>query len=236
MSAPSRTPAGDRLVTALQAVFGDRLLSIAAYASSTERETDGRLSCLALVETLTVRDLESCAAMAHVWQRERIATPLLLPIHEFRRSLDAFPLEYAEIQRGYTRLFGSDPFAGVAIEHADLRRACETQVKSHLLHLREGFIEAAGSPRAVGELVSTAAPAFASLLRNIAWLQERGNGDESHTALEVARLTELPEAVVAEILSLEKPSAIAAADAARLFPAYLATVERLAQFVDHWRG
>ena len=38
---------------------------------------------------------------AHGWQREGIATPLLLPEAEFRRSLDAFPLEYAEILRAH---------------------------------------------------------------------------------------------------------------------------------------
>ena len=70
---------------------------------------------------------------------------------EFRTSLDAFPLEYGEIIRAHQRVFGNDPFDGVAIAAADLRRACETQIKSHLVHLREGFIEAGGEPSDIAD-------------------------------------------------------------------------------------
>src|SRR5690242_6952985 len=83
----------DHLVKTLRGIFGDRLRSVVAYG------VDGGdvLSSLALVTNVTVADLEACAARAHGWQRDRVSTPLLLPEEEFRRSLDAFPLEYAEI-------------------------------------------------------------------------------------------------------------------------------------------
>ena len=58
----------------------------------------------------------------------------------------------------------------VAIAPADLRRACETQIKSHLVHLREAFIESGGKPGAVASLVKASAPAFTALLRNVARL------------------------------------------------------------------
>jgi hypothetical protein len=93
------------------------------------------------------------------WRRERLATPLILPEDEFRRSLDAFPLEFGEIVRVHERVFGDDPFAGIAVTREDLRRACETQIKSHLLHLREGYLESGGRPEAVAELVAASAPA-----------------------------------------------------------------------------
>jgi hypothetical protein len=38
------------------------------------------------------------------------------------------------------------------------------------------------------------------------------------------------------ILALETPSALPASDPARLFPDYLAAVERLAAAVDQWRA
>ena len=85
---------------------------------------------------------------------------------QFRRSLDAFPLEYGEIIRAHARVFGADPFDGMAIPREDLRRACETQVKSHLVHLREGYIEAGNRPQRVADLVTASAPAFAALLRH----------------------------------------------------------------------
>jgi hypothetical protein len=237
MSSHSR-PAADRIVSALHGIFGDRLRSVVAYGPHVENG-DGDLaepfSCLALVGSLTIADLEASAARAHDWTRHQIATPLLLVEDEFRRSLDAFPLEYAEILRAHQVLFGSNPFAGISIDRADLRRACETQIKSHLVHLREAYIEAGGTPRAVGDLVTASAPAFGALLRNIARLNGSAEADRATATREGARATELPDRVVTSILALERPSGVKAIDAARLFPEYLAAVEQLARYVDTWR-
>ena len=38
-----------------------------------------------------------------------MATPLILPESEFRRSLDAFPLEYGEIIRAHDIVYGERP-------------------------------------------------------------------------------------------------------------------------------
>ena len=129
------------LVADLRRIFADRLRSVVAYGRRIEDAGEGPLTCLALVDSLTLGDLEACAARASAWGRHGLATPLILPAEEFRRSLDAFPLEYGEIIRAHERVFGGDPFENAAVGREDLRRACEAQVKSHLVHLREGFIE-----------------------------------------------------------------------------------------------
>jgi hypothetical protein len=221
---------GEHLVRALRGIFGDRLRSLVAYGL----DTGESLASLALVRSVTMADLEACAARAHGWHRDGFATPLLLPEEEFRRSLDAFPLEYAEILRAHEVLFGINPFDGATIERSDLRRACETQIKSHLVHLREGFIEAGGTPRAIADLVTASAPAFGSLLRNIARLNGSTASDRATATRDGARAAQLAEGVVTDILALEQPSALKATDAARLFPEYLAAVEQLARYVDTW--
>jgi hypothetical protein len=132
-------------------------------------------------------------------------------------------------------LFGSNPFEGVSIERADLRRACETQIKSHLVHLREAYIEAGGTPRPIADLVTASAPAFGALLRHIARLNGSTQEDRAAATREGARAAELPEGLVTSILALERPPGVKAIDAARLFPEYLAAVEQLARYVDTWR-
>jgi hypothetical protein len=132
-------------------------------------------------------------------------------------------------------LFGANPFDGVSIERGDLRRACETQIKSHLVHLREAYIEAAGTPRAVADLVTASAPAFGALLRNIARLNGSADKNRAAATREGARAAQLSDALVASILALERPTGVKAVDAARLFPEYLAAVEQLARYVDGWR-
>jgi hypothetical protein len=228
--------AAGALVADLRSVFASRLRSVLAYGPRVEGVEDTDLTCLVLVDSCGITDLEACAKLAHQWQRQGLATPLILPDQEFRRSLDAFPLEYAEIVRARALVFGADPFEQVSISVEDLRRACETQVKSHLLHLREAFIETAGRPQAIADLVCTSAPAFAALLRNVARLNGDGSPARGDATREGARAAGLTDTIVADVLALDRPSTIQTTDAARLFPQYLAAVEQLARAVDRWRS
>ena len=231
--ATAATNRAEPLLADLRRIFGERLLSLVTYG---EHADSGPVTCFALVTSLDTSDLDACSRAAGGWHRHRLATPLILPEHEFRRSLDAFPIEYNEIIRSHSHVYGPDPFDGVAIAPDDLRRACETQVKSHLLHLREEYIEAGSRPQLVAELLQASAQGFAALLRNIARLHASTTGDRTQATREGARLAGLPEDVVSAVLALEQPDAMRSTDPARLFPQYLAAVEQLAAFVDRWRA
>lgn len=229
-------PAAESLAADLRSIFADRLKSIVAYGSHLDGDLEAPLTCLALVTSLGADDLQACASHARRWARSHLATPLLLTEHEFRRSLDAFPLEYGEIIRSHVRVAGDNPFAGLEIAEADLRRACETKIKSHLVHLREGYIESGGRPGRVAELVTASAPGFTALLRNVARLNGVHSSDRADATRQGARAAGLPEHVVAAMLALDQKPATAGVDAARLFPEYLAATEQLARTVDAWRG
>lgn len=229
-------PEAAALIDDLTRIFAARLRSVVAYGARVDGDEDAPLTCLALVASIGMSDLEACARLSPAWERRRVPTPLIVPEHEFRRSLDAFPLEYGEIIRAHERVFGPDPFDGVSIAHDDLRRACETQIKSHLLHLREGYVESAGRPQAIAELVTTSAAAFAALLRNVARLSGSTTANRAAATLEGARAAGLADGVVGDVLALERRQAIPTTDAAKLFPDYLAAVEQLARVVDSWRA
>jgi hypothetical protein len=227
--------AAGAVATELQAIFGTRLRSVVAYGAHLDGHTDGPLTCLALVDSLHIADLDACASRAAAWRRGRIAIPLILPTDEFRESLDAFPLEYGEILRAHQTVHGEDVLATIAIAPDDLRRACETQVKGHLVHLREAYMESGANPKAIAALVSESAAAFGALLRNVARLSGVHSSSRMDTTLEGARIAGLSERVVADVLALERPSVIPQSDPARLFPEYLAAVEQLARAVNSWR-
>jgi hypothetical protein len=228
--------AADALVGDLQNVFGPRLLAVVAYGPRIEGAGQDPLTCLALVKNLTPEDLQACAQFARRWARAQIATPLIVPADEFMRSLDTFPLEYGEIIRVHELVYGENPFSAAAIAPDDLRRACELQAKSHLLHLREAFIESGGRPTDVAELVTTSAPAFTLLLRNVARLNRVTMNDRGEVTRAGARFVGIPEELVADMLNLERQPGIPATDPSRLFPEYLAAVEQLARVVDGWRA
>lgn len=222
------------LVRDLQVIFSTRLVSIVLYGENLDERAPAPIRSLVLVSKLTQEDLNACARFDSQWKRDGIDTPLLLPVNEFTRSLDAFPLEYADILAKHVPVFGADPFDGVTIAAEDIRRACEKQVASHLLHLREGYLETGGHPLAIAQLVAASAPSLSAILRNLARLTG-GRGDTHiEVAMAGARALGVSDQVVSQVLSLhgaETPSA----DGARLFEPYLASVERLANAVDAWQ-
>src|SRR4051812_15486935 len=122
----------------LRGIFGDRLQSLVAYGERARQsaapaahggghghgdEDVAALRTIATVATLTGRDLRACAGRVEVWHQAGLATPLVLAAHEFERSLDAFPLEFGAIIADHTVIAGRNPFDGMAVDAADLRRA-----------------------------------------------------------------------------------------------------------------
>ena len=217
---PRLTAAFTELAADLRRVCGDRLVSVVAYGDLGGSEDSG-VHALALVDGLSFADLAKCVALAPRWRRLGLETPLLLAPEEFRRSLDVFPIEYGEIVAKHVVVAGSNPFAGVAVNDADLRRACERQAKSHLIHLREGFLETGGNPAAVAQLIAASAPAFRSLLLSLEQL-EPGAARDAGVGADLPR-----EVAAAADATIADPSALLAR--------YIAAVERLWHYVDRWR-
>ena len=225
-----RTAALKPVADDLLRIFGERLEALVAYGW----RLSGPVASLALVKSLGLDDLSACAARNAAWNRAGLATPLVLTRADFARSLDAFPIEYGEIIDSHEVVVGSNPFAGLAIRPEDLRRACEVQAKSHLIHLREDYVQSVGRPSDVETLVRESAPGFGALVRHLARL----DGVPAASRIELARYaTEtigLDAHTVGDLLAFADSDGMPSVDATRLFPSYLSCMERLAEFVDRW--
>ena len=197
-------------------MFRDRLRSVVAYAV-TDRASDTPQPTLVVVDALTPADLRACAALVVKWHESGLSTPLILEASEFGRSLDAFPYEFGAILADHTIVSGENPFVGLQVDPADMRRACEIQARSHLLHLREGYIETQGRSDALAELIGRSAAPLSALLRSVARLKGISAADGVLTQVAGLNGKELsPEA------------------ARRLFPDYLSAVEYLTTEIDQW--
>src|SRR6185436_6255994 len=139
----------DQLARDLEGVFGPRLESVVAYHGN---QGDGSIHSCVLIRDLGFRDLAACLPFTENWHHRGVAVPLMLSPDELTRTVDAFPLEYAAIIADYTVVRGSDPFAGLAIGVEDVRRAVEALAKSHLIHLREGYLESHGEATRIARL------------------------------------------------------------------------------------
>jgi hypothetical protein len=229
--ASDRSGALQPVVHDLQRIFGARLDAIIAYGW----RAHGPVPSLALVKSIDLDDLNACAARSAAWRRAGVATPLLLTRNDFVRSLDAFPIEYGEILTNHHVVFGTDPFEGLTIRQQDLRRACEVQAKSHLLHLREDYIEGGARPTEVDPLVRESAMGFVQLLRHLARLDDVPAPATADLVAYATSRIRLDEHTVRDLFELADGDGMASIDTVRLFPAYLVSMERLVDFVDRWR-
>jgi hypothetical protein len=200
----------------LREIFGPRLQSLVAYAT-VEGATAGTPT-LAVVDHLSADDLRACAGRAAGWHDQGLATPLLLEHQEFGRSLDAFPFEFGAILADHVVVSGTSPFAGLRVDAADLRRACEVQARGHLLHLREGFVETRGRSDAVAELITRSSAPLAVLLKNVTQLGGAAVND----------------GVLDRVAKLRSGAALTSDEARQLFPEYLQAVKRLTDSIDTW--
>jgi hypothetical protein len=184
----------------LKEIFADRLRMVAAFG-------DNANTC-AVVQSLTIEDLDRCAAQAAKWTKAGLDAPLLLVEGELRRALDAFPLELSEIIATRRVVAGTDLFADILVPKQDLRRACEVQARGHVLHLREGYIESASDRKKIAALVAAAIPPFRALVKNVARLEGIS-----------------PKALVTQLHldNFEKG-----------FPDALHAAERIVDYVDRW--
>jgi hypothetical protein len=245
---PEIPTAAKTLERDLREVFGNRVQSFVVYGIHAHLAEHGAshgpghghhepplLHTLTVVDSVGHDDLRACTARLGSWHDAHIATPLVLAADEFARSLDAFPFEFSAILADHTVVSGRNPFEGLRIEPADLRRACEVQARSHLLHLRQGFMETRGRGDALAVLVVRSAGAWASLLENVVRLQGFPGLDRAGVGRHVERVLNLTSGVE-DIIKLVGVKEISSADALRLFPPYLEAAERLTKYIDEWHG
>jgi hypothetical protein len=238
----------------LRGIFGSRLQSLVIYGQRSgghDRDPHAHggaapTRTLAVVESMTLDDLRAAARQVERWHDAGLATPLVIEAGEFERSLDVFPLEFGAIIVDHIVVSGDSPFASLEVDASDIRRACEVQARSHLLHLREGFLETRGRSDALSLLIVESAPAFAALVTSLARLDGRPNGAHPQSAgaggtvaadaaaRHVERIVGVADGSIATVVALARAHDLASADAEQLFAPYLDAVEKIVGYVDGW--
>jgi hypothetical protein len=223
----------------LERVFGPRLEALVAYAG---HHGDDRAHSLAIVRDLGFKDLSACIPFTDAWRRQHVAVPLMLARDELQRTIDIFPLEYSGIIATATTIRGTNPFEGARIPAEDVRRAVETQAKSHLIHLREGYLESHGEAAAIGRLIGASAAPLRTLLSNLARLTGEvreldapATSDAALAAL-AERRTGIQASLVSEVFAAAASGHTTIADPSALLARYVDACQRLWEYVDQWRS
>jgi hypothetical protein len=140
-----------------------------------------------VVERVDLEMLRALAGRGSKLGKDHIAAPLVMTAEYIRNSLDAFPLEFLEIQQQHATLFGPDAFAELTFDERDVRLQCERELKVILIGLRQGLLASMGKERALGELEAGAAAGLLRTLRGMLWLKGQ---KEAKAAEDVTRAVE----------------------------------------------
>jgi hypothetical protein len=220
---PSAQRSFVKLAADLTRVLGRRLVALVAT---------GQASSVAFVSAIASGDLDALGALAETWRHDGLDVPLVLTVHEFERSLDVFPVEYQALADQHVVISGTPPFQDLVIEREHLRRACETAAKGYLLHVRQGWIAAAGRREAVLALLVSSAQPLRTVLTHVARL-EGASGDHDRASAG-ARAAGLDVALIEDVLALEASPGRAEQVLTRM-PDYLSMATALWTFVDEWK-
>jgi len=162
-----------RLLTYVKDVkgrFGEQLEGMLLYGSAVRGEfLPGRsnLNILLLVSSYDSAVLKQYSVLHRQWSKEQIVVPLFLTEEELRTSAAVFPLEFLEIQEHHRVLGGRDPFIGFHVKTDRLREAVVQGLMSHLLRLRQRYVEGGGSDEATTILLPLSITSTLPLLRGV---------------------------------------------------------------------
>jgi hypothetical protein len=231
---PKDERALEGLVADLRGMHGDALLCVALTGEAAGPGYVPRrspLNVVVVLEEVTPDALRRTRGRISAWQRRRIPTPLLMDPRYIENSLDVFPLEFLEIGDRHRVLEGrSDVFSDLEVEE---------QIRGKLLHLWEAYLEAAGSKRALRQLLLETPPGFEVILRGMLRLGQGAQEADDRSADPEALLREVEERFELELPAFRRLEGIRrgraklpGADLDGVFDAYLAEVRRLVRVAD----
>jgi predicted nucleotidyltransferase len=156
-------------------LFGDDLIAIVLYGSGARGEyvpKKSDLNFLIILSEAGIERLGNAIDVAAKWEKRSTPVPLFLTREYIESSLDAFPLEFFNIQSAYRVIYGDDMIGDLEIKRDNLRLQCERELKGKLLLLRESFLQAHGEARRLTELIRRSLPACISIFKALLHLKE----------------------------------------------------------------
>ena len=98
--------------------------------------------------------------------------PLFVTTEELADGRDVFPLEFLNIMSTKRIIHGKDAFENMKFDKEHVRRELESEFRSKLLTLRQGYLEACGLKKELGALVGRAIPTLAPVCYGMLYLQD----------------------------------------------------------------
>ncbi len=225
------------LVTRLNNVFGERVISVILYGSAATEDWNRNtsdLNVLCVLTRITPDELRLAQPILHWWHEEGNPPPLLLTKEEVSTSTDCFPMEFRDMQQHRRILHGSDVIEGLVVDHKFYRAQVEHELRAKQLRLRQRAAEVLPDPERLQRLLTDSISTFCVLGRHALILH--GSDPLWKKRDVVAALSQTlatPLAAFDEILAIRTSERKATGpETVSLLDRYLTDVAALVRFVD----
>jgi predicted nucleotidyltransferase len=222
-----------------QKIFGDQLISVILYGSASTDEYIPKKSDLNFLIVLSEEGIEALHLVYDLvakWRKKRVGTPLFLTKAYLNSSLDTFPIEFLNIKRNYTVVFGEDILEGLSFEKEFIRVQCERELKGKLLLLRERYVETRGKAIVLRTLVTKTLSDFIFISKGLLYLLDKEvPATKNETVTVLTKELGLDQELFLSLLRVKegtlKPPA---KEMELLFQKYLKEIRTLTLFIDTW--
>lgn len=150
----------------LKAAHGSNLASVILYGSAAAGDFVPKLSdynILIALKKITPKELRQAHASIREWHKMGHSVPVYFTVSELQNAADVFPIEFHQMTKAHTVLFGTDALAGLEISNAFLRHQTEYELRSKLIQLRRQYIPASASVEGLKTLMAESLASFSAL-------------------------------------------------------------------------
>jgi hypothetical protein len=102
------------------------------------------INSVVVLRDMDLKFIKFLAPLGKKYGKKKIAAPFVMTPEYIRNSLDAFPVEFLDFKLIHKTVYGPDIFMPLEIARAPLRLQAEREIKTKLIHLRQGFISSLG--------------------------------------------------------------------------------------------
>src|SRR5207302_4865954 len=168
------------------------------------------------------------------WRAAGHPAPILLSLAEWRDSTDVFAIEYEDIREAHRLLAGRDPWPGVSVQRADVRRQLEQELMGKLVRLRQAYAALGGDRKRLAEALAGSVGGYLTMLRALLRLGGRAApGEPAAVVRAAADLVGFPADAVADLIAQRRhPERLKLGERDPRASAYLAAVARTAEYVN----
>jgi len=217
--------------------LGARLVSLVLYGSAVR---GGHVPGRSDVNTLLICDRADEALFAALerplgpWLKAGHGAPLVFTNAEWRDSADVFAVEYEDIRAAHRVLAGGDPWSGLAVRPADVRRQLEHELRGKLVRLRQAYAAFARDPAQLTAAFTASVSGFLTMLRGVLRLTGREAPADSDGLLRAAAgaIGFPPAAIDAFVAHAQGRATLRLSARDPRATAYLTVLARTVDFVD----